>query len=165
MEVFMIWFTSDQHFSHYNIIEHCGRPFNTVEAMNRAIIDNFNALVNPLDEIYHLGDFTMKGIDHATRYLEALNGTHYHIIGNHDRKNMQRAGFKWSKDVHMLKYGELRVWLSHYSHRSWPKKHYGSIHLYGHSHGLLEFLPHSVDVGVDAHDFKPISIEDAVLFS
>ena len=48
----MRWFTSDIHFWHRNVIQYSGRPWTTVEEMNQGIIDNFNALVKPEDEVF-----------------------------------------------------------------------------------------------------------------
>lgn len=46
--------------------------------------------------------------------------------------------------------------------RVWRGSHRGNWHLYGHSHGTLPDLEDklSFDVGVDAHDFHPLSYEE-----
>lgn len=155
----MIWFTSDQHFGHSNIIRYCNRPFDNVEEMNLAIINNHNSLVKTGDIVFHLGDFTFGT---HLQYLKRLNGSaHYLILGNHDRKTPE--GFGWVKDTYFLKYEKkIQIFLSHYAHRTWPSRHYGSIHLFGHSHGTLENEGNSMDVGVDANDYFPISIEEVL---
>ena len=61
----MIYFTSDLHFGHKNIISHTGRPFSAAEEMDEALIRNWNRTVQPNDEVYILGDLTMKGPDFA----------------------------------------------------------------------------------------------------
>lgn len=45
----MIYFTSDLHLGHANIIRHCNRPFSSVEEMDDALIDNWNAKVTNAD--------------------------------------------------------------------------------------------------------------------
>ena len=55
----MIYFTSDLHFNHANIIMLCNRPFQSVEEMNRVLIENWNNAVNKNDDVYVLGDFIM----------------------------------------------------------------------------------------------------------
>ena len=40
-----VFFTSDTHFYHANIINFCKRPFANVETMNEALIENWNAVV------------------------------------------------------------------------------------------------------------------------
>ena len=56
------WFTSDLHFGHANIIEYSGRPFRDVDHMNRALIERWNALVQPADTVWVLGDVAMGRI-------------------------------------------------------------------------------------------------------
>lgn len=160
-----IWITADQHFGHANIIKYCNRPFANVNEMNRTIIENFNALVGPNDETYHIGDFCFKR--DPSYYLQHLNGKHYLIRGNHDHHNKIK-GFEWAKDVMMLKTEEGMFWLSHYAHRAWPQQHYGTYHLYGHSHGNLQdarsdkgtkLYTNSKDIGVDTNNYYPYSLE------
>lgn len=57
----MLFFTSDLHFGHSNIIRATQRPFDTVEEMDAALIRNRNERVSPSDEVDLLGDLTMRG--------------------------------------------------------------------------------------------------------
>jgi len=52
--------------------------------------------------------------------------------------------------------------LFHYSLREWNASHWGTYHLYGHSHGTLEDLSNSLsfDIGVDCHNFYPLSYKE-----
>lgn len=147
----MIWFTSDTHFNHDNIIKYCNRPFSSITEMNEALIKNWNELVKPDDTIYHLGDFGFGKIENIVR---RLNGRKYLIIGSHD-KNIKRNLFEKVDHIMIVE----NIVLCHYSMRTWPKSHRNSYHLYGHSHGKLDGLGKSFDAGVDCWDFKPISIE------
>lgn len=72
-----IWFTSDQHFGHTNIIMSCNRPFATVEEMDHAMIERWNRAVKPDDTVFHLGDFTLKDSNGAARYFRQLTGRIY----------------------------------------------------------------------------------------
>lgn len=154
----MIWFTSDEHFNHANIMKYCNRPFKDVHEMNETIIANANAVVKDDDWVFHLGDFTFQD---PMQFLKLLKGKHYLIKGNHDRKNAH--GFQWVADTHMLNVNqEIRIFMSHYAHRIWPNSHHGSIHLYGHSHGQLPPYGKSFDCGVDGNDYKPYSLYDVL---
>ena len=52
----MVFFTSDLHFGHGKIIDHCGRPFSSVEEMDRVMIENWNRRVRKNDKVYIVGD-------------------------------------------------------------------------------------------------------------
>ncbi len=86
------WWTSDYHFSHFNIIRYCKRPFETAEEMNETIIRKHNERVKPDDTVFFLGDFIFKGgkeggVEKYRQFEERLNGKFIFIKGNHDRHN------------------------------------------------------------------------------
>lgn len=144
------WFTADTHFAHANVIKHSERPFAHIDEMDETLIANWNAHVAKGHSVFHVGDFAWRN---AERYRDRLNGNIHLIVGNHEaaaEKIKQR--FTWVKDVHMVKVGDQRIWLSHYSHEVWPKSHHGAWHCYGHSHNSLpaRVTHRSLDVGVDA---------------
>ena len=56
----MIWFTSDTHFGHENVLKFTDRPWETIQQMNSVIVANINARVGMNDELYILGDFSFK---------------------------------------------------------------------------------------------------------
>jgi len=154
-----IWFTSDTHYSHANIIRFCKRPFEDVEAMNEALIANHNECVKPGDTVYHLGDFAWT--NHASVFYR-LNGNKLLLLGNHDWKRLRelkKLPWGWIKDVYNLRVAGTKIWLNHFAQRAWPAGHHGAIHLYGHSHGSLPDFGRSTDVGVDAWDYKPVHLD------
>lgn len=156
----MIYFTSDLHFGHKNIIQHCNRPYSSVEEMNEALISNWNERVRDKDTIYILGDIALSK---PLQYLTRLNGQKYLIYGNHDRPHLKKLKESrllfWVKPFHEIKWDGEKIVLCHYALRVWNRHHYGSWHLYGHSHGTLPPSGRSFDVGVDCWDYKPISVE------
>lgn len=153
----MIWFTSDTHFDHANILKYTNRPFASIDEMNETLVANWNALVVSGDVVYHLGDFAFHR--HA-EFAKRLNGVIVLVEGSHDRMSAkERKAFTWVGPRHEIKLDDNEITLSHYAMRTWPKSHYGTWHLYGHSHGNLPPLGKSFDVGVDAWDLKPINIE------
>ena len=145
-----MFFTSDTHFGHANIIKYCNRPFKNVHEMNEALIEAWNKKVPKNAEVKHLGDFSFKGGDPA-KYFYRLNGKIEFILGNHDvEKDLRKLA-----RVDMLrpvKFDKQKIWLCHYAMRTWSAAHHGTWHLYGHSHNSLEHIPHgkSMDVGVDS---------------
>lgn len=174
-ELIMIYFTSDLHFFHDNVIRYANRPFSDVEQMNQTLIHNWNQTVSSQDEIYILGDITLKGPDYANQILSQLHGRKYLIKGNHDRF-VQHACFlsnifEWVKDYHELHYQNNRFILFHYPIQEWNGFFRGSYHLHGHQHNHADYNFQNLaqglykyDVGIDANYMKPISIEDIIAF-
>lgn len=56
----MMWFTADLHLGDTNILHDMDRPFDSVEEMNRKVIDAINECVAADDRLYILGDFTYR---------------------------------------------------------------------------------------------------------
>ncbi len=158
------WFISDTHFGHEAIIKHSSRPFANADEMDDKLEKNWNSVVRPGDTVYHLGDFVMRS-RHRTisEYLKRLNGKIILIKGNHDdRPDREYNGFsEVYEGIHEIWLDNKAIILCHYAMRTWNKSHYKSWHLYGHSHGSLPDDPAllSFDVGVDCHNYTPISLE------
>ena len=162
-----IFFTADEHFDHRNIIDFCHRPFKDTAEMRETLIANHNKVVKPGDRVYHLGDMFWRTlpVNDAIAIRYRLNGEHYYIYGNHDelfRNEKLRSTFVWCRDVENLKVtGYPNIFLCHYAMRVWNGSHRGAYQLYGHTHNdLPEDGSLSFDVGVDAQNFFPISLED-----
>jgi len=169
----MIYFTADTHFYHENIIKYCNRPFQDVEEMNETIISNWNAVVRQVDQVYVIGDFIFghaeKQTERIIELLRRLKGNILLIKGSHD-KLMRFDSSELNKDAARFKIFEDRIVtitlenqeivLCHYAMRVWPKSHFDSWHLFGHSHGRIEGLGKSFDVGVDCWNFRPLSFPE-----
>ena len=56
----MIYYISEPHFGHANIIRLCSRPFDSVEEMDKVIMENWNLHVSDSDDIYILGDLMFR---------------------------------------------------------------------------------------------------------
>ena len=155
----MKYFTADTHFNHTNMIEYCNRPFKDVNEMNNILIQNWNNKVSKGDVVYHLGDF---GFSNVEPILKQLNGTKILIEGSHDGNNIKKYYKYFAKVSPLIEIHEQNqtIILCHYCMRVWAKSHYNSWHLYGHSHGRLEPIGKSWDVGVDNNNFYPVSFDE-----
>lgn len=155
------WFTSDTHFGHAAIIRLCGRPFSDVAEMDSALVEAWNSRIGPGDAVWHLGDFSYRNAQSAQSYLTRLNGQKHLIHGNHDSAEAREApGWASSQTMAEITADGHRLVLLHYGMRVWPRSHYGSIHLYGHSHGQLSGDHQSLDVGVDCWGYQPVSLSE-----
>ena len=86
MEGQKIFFTSDLHFGHENVLRFDNRPFETVEEMDDELIKRWNDKVGKGDLVYVLGDLIWKtATNEAIRIIKRLNGQIILIKGNHDR--------------------------------------------------------------------------------
>lgn len=159
-----IFFTADLHAGHSRIIGYANRPFDSVEEMDEALIANWNSVVTERDEVFILGDFSFRS---HSQYAKRLKGHKYLILGNHDKPRdalqAQKDGhFERVDDYCRLDINRQTFILFHYAIRQWDKKHHQAIHLFGHSHGQLPPFGWSFDVGVDAWDYTPISLQQVL---
>lgn len=151
----MIFFTSDTHFGHHNIIEYCQRPFSSVEEMDESLVQKWNEVVKPKDTVFHLGDLAFK---YGMISAHKLNGKKFLILGNHDLRihkcRFRDAGFTLLSNNY--KFYDLN--LTHWPHPQNFDPEY--INICGHVHNNWRTKDGWVNVGVDAWDFKPISFEE-----
>lgn len=166
-----IYFTSDIHFGHRNIIEYCNRPFNSVEEMDEGIIKKINARVKKGDRLYFLGDlsfYKMRDIHKMHDILSRINGQKFWIRGNHDyRDTVKELGqyFEWARDYYELKVDKQFIVLSHFPFSVWHRQHHGAWHLHGHTHGSYQGQGKILDVGIDSHpDFNIFSFDEVKSF-
>ena len=173
-----LFFTSDTHFFHKNILKYCDRPFESITEMNEDLITLWNANVPKDGIVFHLGDVSLtaksKELDEL---LHRLNGTKYLIIGNHEKDALSKdylrnhwAGIYDIAEIFIqddeITYEEQHIVMCHYPMITWNGSHRGSWQLFGHVHGGLSNkgeIKHSVtalDVGVDCHGFRPISYQE-----
>ena len=178
-----LWFTSDLHFFHNNVIRNSRRPFKNMDEMHETIITNWNKCVKKREVIYVLGDFSFGGKEKTKEILKRLNGHKILILGNHDRDAawMLEAGFNKVYENYYINInpGNQKVYLSHYQyHPGWWRtiklrvmgwgqylryNHKrimddGNWLLHGHVHSKKKIWgERMIHVGVDAWDFKPIS--------
>ncbi len=161
----MIYLWADTHFNHEGILHHTKRPWATVEGMNYALVQRWNARVkNESDDVWFLGDFgfhapTKPGTDDLGELFWRLRGRKHLVVGNHDEKNQQVLRLPWEsvERLVMVKHQGTRAVLCHYPLESWNGMHYGTLHFHGHCHGTLRRLvPHRFDVGVESFPDGPI---------
>lgn len=159
----MKFFTADTHFNHANIMKYCNRPFRDINEMNDTLVKNWNEKVNQGDIVYHLGDFGWgqgRGyqIEGLAEIINSLNGQIFLIEGSHD-KPANKLAHKFVKILPLMtiKEGSESITLCHYCMRTWRRSHFNTWHLFGHSHGRLEPIGKSWDVGVDNNNYEPLS--------
>ena len=164
-----VFFVSDSYFMHKNIIEYCDRPFKTVDEMNSVMIKNWNNVVGKDDIVFHAGDFCFGSMDTWNYLLNALNGKKYFSAGNHDKSIPSDKFIDVQQMFNIRIMGDeevsdgQRITVCHYPMRAWYQSHRDSWQLFGHAHGRFpkeKLHPNQLDVGVDCHEFTPISYNE-----
>ena len=154
-----IWFTSDPHYNHGAIIDHCYRPFKTIKQMNRTLIKNYNAVVGPDDVVYFVGDLALMPPSHIEvlrQFVRQLNGTKHLILGNHDEfKPFAYVEIGFASVHTSLEVEEFM--LVHDPASSCVDRN--RPYIVGHVHDLFVTQKNAINVGVDVWDFKPIHID------
>ena len=171
-----IFFTSDTHFYHENIINFCNRPFENVNEMNEKLIIEWNNIVPKDGLVFHLGDFAWGGYEKWKNVIEQLNGNIILIEGNHDRKNMTTKTKELFNSVTQQLYVKIenrQVYMNHYPFLCYAGTyrnkedmvyalnghiHYGPLNKKGKDNERMNItFPTQYDVGVDMNNFKPIT--------
>lgn len=161
------WVTADQHFNHFAICKFTDRPFKNVWAMNTFLIDKWNERVSERDVVYCLGDLGWGDLQET---LDILNGKIIYIHSlewTHERATMRfKDRFESVSPLmtiqRVFNHKKIYITMCHYCLRTWPKAHYNSWHLFGHSHGRLKSKGKSWDVGVDNNNYVPLSLDEDI---
>ncbi len=153
-----MFFTADTHFGHAGALSLYRRPFESVAAMNAAMVARWNQTVGPDDDVWYLGDFALRTSPaDAAALLDSLNGRKHLVTGNNDPPEITALpGWHSVQAYAEVTANGRRLVLCHYAFRTWNGMAKGALDLHGHSHGRLKPLPRQTDVGVDVWDFRPI---------
>lgn len=161
-----IFFISDTHFFHTNIIRFCDRPFQSAEEMNETLIDNWNRVVKPADHVWHLGDVCMNGSSgEHNALLRRLNGKKRLVVGNHDHLK--------SEALHM-NFEKMELWRGFHFKDGRPSftcvhiplpipaLRDGEICVHGHIHTNLLEDPRYINVCVEHTNYTPVALEEII---
>ena len=169
----MNYYIADTHFGHDNIRRLSNRPFNSIEEMDKTIIDNWNNKVTDNDDVYILGDFSYKSEDPLS-YLKKLKGRKHLIIGNHDTKLLNnpecKKYFIEIADMKMVADNGTQIVLCHYPLVEWNGYYGGALHFYGHVHNTYHNettryardMKNAYNVGVDVIGFAPCTLDEII---
>jgi calcineurin-like phosphoesterase family protein len=168
-----VFFTSDPHFGHKNIIRFCNRPYEDLDEMHKDMIERWNNTVPKDGIVFILGDIAFHMSKNKIKdILNQLNGKKYLIMGNHDR--LDSLPLECFEHISMMDQiviksisidGESEYTtciLSHYPLMRWAGVTRGVISLHGHEHGNIpnkEYMFNQMDVGWDTFG-QPYSWKD-----
>jgi len=164
----MDYLISDLHLDHDNIIDYCDRPYNSVEEMNEALVENWNATVDPDDEVLYGGDLTIRSSAAAVLdWLEELNGDIVFLMGNHDNtvfEGLENVSFV---EEYTFEHRGVPFTVVH-DPADGPSSPTGWL-LHGHHHNnwpdRFPFVDHDtrrVNFSVELLDYRPLAIDRLV---
>jgi calcineurin-like phosphoesterase family protein len=163
-----IFFTSDTHWFHANIIGFSNRPFYDLSNMHEDMVKWWNQKVGPQDEVFHLGDVSFGNAEATKAIMDRLNGRLRLVPGNHDKKP-QRLIREGRDDLllpplYERTFGEQKVVMCHFPLVTWNRAAHGAWMLHGHSHGTMDERNRQtrrLDVGVDGiAKYVPLSLDE-----
>jgi calcineurin-like phosphoesterase family protein len=179
----MIWFTSDLHFGHLNILTYANRPFSDVPHMNTELVRFWNETVHPDDTVYVLGDFAMGQIADTLPIALRLNGHKKLVRGNHDRcwdgnkkweqwvGRYEGAGFELMPNQMDFDLGDgISALLCHFPYagdhtekdryiEARPDRAEHDVLIHGHVHDAWLVNGDQINVGADVWSYRPVSID------
>lgn len=183
------FFTSDMHFEHINILSYTARPWSDVDEMTKALINNWNSVVDHGDLVIILGDAVMGMRHKSLPLMKHLHGFKTLYPGNHDNCHPMYAAKKSFVEMTELynkffdcildanvayEYGDFVC--SHFPYNyeetdrigrdfsAWEPKDEGRILLHGHVHEEWKYQFSDsgtlmINVGVDVWDYTPVSVD------
>jgi calcineurin-like phosphoesterase family protein len=161
-----VWFTSDWHLNHKNIIRYSNRPYPTVELMNQCLIGNYQNVVAEDDIVFFLGDITFGNVTEVYRLLNSLPGWKIHIIGNHDMNRKGKLnGLRFDEQFPCLVLNvgqDQQLLLSHYPLTIVPE---GCFSVHGHIHQHRALSNKHYNVCVENTNYTPLSLDTVLNYA
>jgi calcineurin-like phosphoesterase family protein len=172
MNLQKLWFYSDPHFFHHNIIRYANRPYQNVEDMNQDLILKLNSKVGKNDKVIFVGDMfffkrNKEDIQKCLDIFHALNGNHKTlIIENHDKSSFFLP-YDMSVKSLTINIQNEEVLINHYPYRPTDRPEMtrrpldeGKFLVHGHSHNKVKVKNKMINVCCDSWDYFPISLEE-----
>lgn len=154
--------------------------------MNENIVERWNAVITPEDEVIILGDLCLGKLEESLNYAKQLNGNITLLLGNHDRpfKSSTKVRSHWENiyaqaGINHLADGAMKIMIArrdillchfpyHVDMETFGRKDRYEDHrpddkgrwlLHGHVHGAWRQKGRMINTGIDAWGGRPVSEE------
>ncbi|AQT28708.1 putative metallophosphoesterase [Erwinia phage vB_EamM_Yoloswag] len=155
------FFTADTHYASQRTLELSRRPFPSVTDMDETMILRTNAMCRGSDVLYNVGDFgDYRVVRRLVPKVVLICGNYEHNDIERDyggsfeefRRALIKMGFR---DVLLNNHVVDDMWLNHFPNQMVESR----FNLFGHIHRLQMVRRNGLNVGVDCHDYAPISLD------
>ena len=163
-----VYFWSDQHFGHSNIIKYANRPFEDKGHMDRIMIENYFNTIKNDDLVVWVGDVAFSGVTECRQMLGNLPGAKVLIMGNHDfDKKYNFKDFGIFQEVYMATVFNMAIEekvcnliVSHYpiQNELLPEN---TLNIHGHIHDKTADIK-NINVSVEKTEYRPIDITNII---
>lgn len=194
-----VWYTADLHIGHELVARQRtrGRVLPRyvgaeVDAHDRIVAANWDAMVGRDDHVWVLGDVSAGGTEataYALNWIASRPGVKHLIPGNHDPVHpMHRDSHRWMSAYRQVfasvqpfarrRIGGRSVLLSHFPYQAdhtavtrfdqYRLRDCGELLMHGHVHSADRLRGREIHVGLDAWELKPVSgreVEELLTFA
>jgi calcineurin-like phosphoesterase family protein len=152
-----IFFTSDTHYNHKNIVRGTSqwktfeegsshqktRDFDTLEEHNEALVKAINDTVKVDDELWHLGDWSFGGFDSIWQFRKRLHCKKVHLVfGNHDEHIVA------NKLINLKAEEDKNIWEHYFEFTVRDQPDYGEYRLI---QDIFQSVQHYKELSIDGH--------------
>lgn len=163
-----VFFASDHHFGHNNVLKYCDRPYPNVELMRDCFIGNHNKTVGADDITVFVGDVSfLDSHIKVNDILNQMNGYKILVLGNHDIERDRYLQYAFDEICvvkafqHTHNGVDINFALTHYPFTNVPEDmSFNTISIHGHIHDKISKEYHQINVSVEAINYKPIHFND-----
>lgn len=152
------YYLADTHFGHGDAILRFRPQFSTWQEHDQYIVDQINAVVNPTDSLYLLGDIVIRTPGYAA--LDAINCRNIYLVqGNHDGERcVLPTRYKEVSSAKPCRIDKVSGVITHIPvHPQCLDRWVFNIH--GHLHDEVIDDPRYVCVSCEQTDFRPVNLD------
>ena len=153
-----VWFTSDLHLGHTNIIKYNRPKFHNVHEMHYEIVQKWNSTIGMNDIVWVLGDVLYGKQSYlALPLLDQLNGTKNLVLGNHDNHLLNELQYYFNKIEIAYRFDGFVLTHIPVHTQQLSERYKGNIH--GHLHNESLSDKRYINVNMDVRDLYPVSLK------
>ncbi|AVH84964.1 hypothetical protein RsoM2USA_35 [Ralstonia phage RsoM2USA] len=157
-----VFFLSDTHFGHKNIIKYSNRPFSDIPEMNLAMQERWHNTVGPDDILIHCGDVCFTSTNEMNSILDSLPGYKVLVKGNHDwdrgKKKFRDLNFDYITDKLHFTHNGIQYIMTHVPVADDQLQAGKLLNIHGHIHNKKLETGLHICACVELIDYTPVTL-------